>query len=112
MPPRCVVELPVQKGHRTAWQMLRRVAHTAPLLPHPPPAARLRKSNFGAPRKGRTGALGAAAPSADPTATGGAHQQKGALHTCAAASWAAQGGGPSAEDAAQELVEKGEPLRI
>ena len=70
---------------------------------------RLRKSNFGAPKREGTGALGAAAPSADPPATGGAHQQKGALHTSAAARWAAQGGAPSAEDAAQELVEKGAP---
>ncbi|PRW50809.1 hypothetical protein C2E21_5616 [Chlorella sorokiniana] len=65
---------------------------------------RLRRTNFGAPRKDRTGALGAVAPSAtDVDRT--AQPQAGSLHT-AAASWAAQGGGSSAEDVAQELVEK------
>jgi hypothetical protein len=76
-------------------------------LPAPPasPALRLRRTNFGAPRKDRTGALGAVAPSAtDVDRT--AQPQAGSLHT-AAASWAAQGGGSSAEDVAQELVEKG-----
>ena len=62
---------------------------------------RLRRTNFGAPRKDRTGALGAVAPSA---ADHSAQPQAGGLHT-AAASWAAQGG--SVDDVAQELVEKG-----
>lgn len=65
---------------------------------------RLRRTNFGAPRKDRTGALGVVAPSAADVDRPG-QPQAGGLHTVAA-SWAALGGGSSAEDVAQELVER------
>lgn len=81
--------------------------HTPPpLLPRPLlPTFRLRRTNFGAPRKDRTGALGVVAPSAADVDRPG-QPQAGGLHTVAA-SWAALGGGSSAEDVAQELVERG-----